>query len=205
MSRLKIFCLTAFAILAISAVASASAFAEYHIASASGGTVNGKNTTATELFTKVGTEKCSTAAFTGSLATETASTLTVHPEFSTCALAGLKTTVTTTGCNFEFQRPNTGPPLTATVKIVCSGSSVIEIKDVAALGCVIKIGSQGPLAHVTFTNNPGGTVTVHFAVTGIAYTYTAQCPNSGGVGGSAIDGKLTGTALISGSAALMVT
>jgi hypothetical protein len=205
MRKLKILAVTAFAVFAISAVAAASASAEYHIASASGGTITGTQQTANEFFTDVGTVKCTTATFSGSQATETASTLTAHPEYSGCKLAGQAVKITTTGCNYEFLKPNTGPPLTANVNVVCSGTNVILIKDTAELGCEVKVGSQGPLSNVEFANESGGKVLVTAKVGGIGYNWTAGCPNAGGKAGSNTNGKYTGSVLVTGSAAISVT
>jgi hypothetical protein len=203
MRKFKILGLTVFAVLAISAVAAASASAEYHIASPSGGTINGKQETTNEFFTKVGTVKCTNATFTGSQATETASTLTAHPEYSTCTLAGQKVTINTTGCNYVFQKPTTSP-LSATVQVACGTGNII-IKDTAGLGCEVKVGTQGPLSSVGFTNQEGGTVLVTAGVTGISYSYTAGCPNSGGSAGSGTTGEYKGTVKVTGSAAISVT
>jgi hypothetical protein len=212
MGKLKTWGFAVFAVLAISAVASASAFAEYHIASGSGGTVTGQQLTTNELFTNVGTQKCTTLTFSGSQATETASALTVHPEYSRCTLAGQRINYITTGCNYEFQKPSTGPPPMADMKIACSGSNVILIKDTNGLGCEVKFGPQGPLGDVAFTNNPviggipqTGKVLVTFEIVGLSYTYTAGCPNSGGSAGSGTNGQYKGSALFTGSAALSVT
>jgi hypothetical protein len=108
MRKLKILALTAFAVLWVSAAA-ASAFAGYHIASASGGTLPGSRQTANEVTTDVGTAKCNTATFTGSQATETASTSTLHAEYKTCTLSGQKVNITTTKCNYESKNPSTAP------------------------------------------------------------------------------------------------
>jgi hypothetical protein len=204
MRKLKILALTAFAAFAISAVAAASALAEYHIASASGGTISASQQTSNEYGTTVGTVKCTTVIFTGSQATETASTLTLHPEYKTCTLSGQKVSISTTGCNLELLKPST-EPLSANLNIVCSGSNAITIKDTVGLGCEVKVGSQGPLSKVAFKNETSGKVLVTAEVKGITESWTAGCPNSGGAAGIGTDGTYLGSVLATGSSPISVT
>lgn len=42
-----------------------------------------------------------------------------------------------------------------------------------SIGCEVKIDEQSPGGDVTFVNEAGGTVRATFAITGIAYSWTA--------------------------------
>jgi hypothetical protein len=211
MRKLRSLAVMAFAIFAISAMASTRAMADYHIESASGGSISGTQQTMNEFFTEVGTLKCVGATFAGEQNSETASVLTVHPSYTGCRLGGQKVTIATSGCNYEFQEPTTGPPITAGARIVCEGSNLITINDTAGLGCEVKVGPQGPISNVSFTNHPiiggvteSGKVLATAELGGIAYSWTAGCPNAGGMAGSAITGKYIGSVLFSGSSPIAV-
>jgi hypothetical protein len=198
----KVLGLALVAIGALSAVAANSAFASYHIASASGGSISGSQVTKNEFATDVGTVKCSVATFSGSQATETASTLTVHPAYSGCSLSGLAVTVSTAGCSYRFETPVTSEFLHAAVDLLCSAGP-IQIQDSLGKGCVVSVPGQGPLNHVTFTSG-SGSVTMAAAVTGIKYTDDGKCPSTT-TGHTESSGTYSGSVLVSGSSAIEVT
>lgn len=209
MRKLKVLVLTLIAIGAVSAVAAATASAEYHIASVTGGSITGTQQTQEVFTTDVGAVKSSGVTLTGSQATETASTLTLHPTYSGSTLAGLKVTVNTGTCNYEFLKPTTEQPANdtthANMNIQCASGTIV-IKDTAGLGCEIQIDSQGPLNRVKFENiTASGKVLLTTEISGVSYSWTGSCPNAGGVPGSSTNGTYTGSVLLSGSALLSVT
>ncbi|HEY2715744.1 MAG TPA: hypothetical protein VGI73_05940 [Solirubrobacterales bacterium] len=211
MHKLKALGLALILVGALGAVAAGPALAEYHIASVSGGFITGSPVSTNQFVTDVGTASCSSVTFSGTQAVETASTLTVHPSYSGCSLAGLKITVSTTGCSLRFEKPETEPaPVHAALKVLCSAGSSIAIHDSAGVGCSISIGEQGPLSKVSFANNagpspPAGTVTFTAALTGITYTYSGGCPSAGGVGATHSNGAYSGQLLAVATAAFTVT
>ncbi|HEY2717265.1 MAG TPA: hypothetical protein VGI73_13680 [Solirubrobacterales bacterium] len=207
MRKLKLLVVATMALGVISATTAASAFAEYHIASASGGLISGIQTSQNALSTSVGTLKCSGVSFSGSQSTETASTLTLHPSYSGCTLAGLSATVSTSSCSYIFEKPVTSPaPVHASMTMGCAGGEIL-IHDSLGLNCSISVGGLSrPLLHqVSFTNNAGGTVTVTFELTGISYRYSGSCPSAKGVEGGSSNGTYSGQALLSSFSEIMVT
>ncbi|HEY2715640.1 MAG TPA: hypothetical protein VGI73_05415 [Solirubrobacterales bacterium] len=189
----------------IGAISATSAFAEYHIASVSGGTITGSQVSPIQIVTKVGIVKCSVLDWSGLQEKETEAVLPLH---ATCTsggtLAGVKASITTTFCGFLFEKPETEPaPTHAKVTIVCSGAMIVI--ETVGVTCKVEIGAQGPLSKVTFTNEASGKVTATFAVSGIAYSYTGSCPSANGVGGNASNGTMSGSLLLSTTAEFTVT
>jgi hypothetical protein len=128
--------------------------------------------------TDVGTVICSVASFTGHQSTETATTLTVHPTYSTCTLAGTAVSINTVSCSYRFNTPVTAPaPTHATVSVLCSAGSSIVIRDATGVGCEVSVGTQNPGGVVSFENS-APSVSVTAAVTGITYTDNGSCPNT---------------------------
>jgi hypothetical protein len=203
MHKLKVLGLALVVIGALSAIAASSAFAGYHIASVSGGSIVGNQTTKNEFVTDVGTVKCSIATFSGHQSTETAATLTVHPEYSGCSLSGLSVSINTTSCSYRFETPVTTPSLHASVKVLCGAGTSISITESLGKGCVVSVGEQGPLSHVTFTST-GDTQEWFFAAAGIKYTDNGKCPSTT-EGHTNSTGEYKGAVLASGSSAIEVT
>ncbi|HEY2717102.1 MAG TPA: hypothetical protein VGI73_12855 [Solirubrobacterales bacterium] len=204
MQKFKIVALDLVVIGALSAITAGAAFAEYHVASASGGSITGSQVTKNEFATDVGTVKCSVATFSGSQSTETASTLTVHPAYSGCSLSGLAVTVSTSSCSYRFDKPVTEPVgVLASFTVLCSTGS-ISITESLGKGCVVSVGAQGPLGGISFASEPGGHVTVTFKVTGTTYTDNGKCPSTF-AGHTSSTGTYSGTVVMSGSSEIMVT
>jgi hypothetical protein len=217
MRKLKALGLALVAIGAISAVAAASASANYNIASATGGSISGSQTVTNEFVTTIGTVKCTTATFAASQATETAETLTVLPTYSGCTLAGIKVNITTNKCHYLFTKPTTTEPTGTThaivhVKCPTAGTNAfILIKDTAGAGCEVKVAEQETKGTVMMTNVPEhisivegkevltkDKVSVESNVEGIAATWTAGCPNTGGKAGGDAKGKYLGSVEVEG-------
>jgi hypothetical protein len=212
MLKLKVFGLALLAVCAVGAVAASAAFANYDGEVETTeliGTQVGENVFKTD----VGNVQCTTATFSGSqkgtlkeAGVFTSATVTVHPVYGggggTCKLAGQKVTVNTEGCNYQFDEASVAAEPTAKATVVCEGKEII-IKDTAGLGCVVNVKSQSPGGLVTFKNEGTGkarTVTVSSGVTGIAYAWTATCPNAGGVAGSNTNGIYEGSVKVEGKA-----
>jgi hypothetical protein len=199
MRNLKALGLALTAIGAISVVAAASASANYNIASATGGTISGSQVTTNEFVTTVGTVKCTIATFSGSSATETSETETILGSPSGCTLAGVKVAITGGKCHVLATKPTTTEPTGTThaivhVKCPTSGTnSFILIKDTAGAGCEVKVAEQETKGTVMMTNEAAGTVLVESNVEGIAATWTAGCPNSGGKAGGDSLGQYKGS------------
>lgn len=139
------------------AVATAAQAAKFHTESSPTYLLGNQKTQ--NVFAVNGKEvKCSTATFTsGKLeGTELSKLEGVHPEYKECEAFGLEATVTTTGCNYTFNEPTgSSSPYSGTVNVVCESGKEIVIS--AGFGiCTAKVGSQGPLSSVTFTNEGSG-------------------------------------------------
>jgi hypothetical protein len=97
---------------------------------------------------------CSTVSFATSASISTASTtVTVHPNYSSCTTFGfIGSTVTTTGCDYVLHSAETveADKYDGMVDVVCSGTNKIIIK---GGGCRLQIGSQSGLGTVRFENN----------------------------------------------------
>jgi hypothetical protein len=194
--NLKIVALAAMAILAVSAVAAqAASAAAYNSNSPTGNTnISGEQSTTNEFSVTTGIVKCSKAVFTGTQAGNEASSITVHPEYSGCKLAGIAATVTTTGCNYKFEKTggNEAEGTSNKVAVVCeTGKSITVSKE----GCTVTVGSQSGLETVKITNsNPNVTVTANVAK--IAYSESgATCSAPG----SHTDGTYKGSVIEKGT------
>jgi hypothetical protein len=204
MGKLKALGVALVAIGAANAVAATSASANYNIASATGGTVSGSQVATNEFVTTVGTVKCTTVTGSASQATETAETVTGLPSYSGCTLAGVKVNITTNKCHYLSTKPTTTEPTGTTHAIVhvkCSTAGTnafILIKDTSGLGCEIKVAEQEPGGTVMITNEAAGTVFGESNVEGIAYTWTAGCPNAGGKAGGDSKGVYKGSGRAAG-------
>jgi hypothetical protein len=206
MRSFKAFSLALVAMFALSAVMASAAFATYDSEVATT-TLNGSQKTENEFTTDVGTVKCKTATFSGTQSgTEvgktgvfTAPTVTVHPTYETCNLAGQSVSITTTGCDYVFA---TAVSQKAAVTVKCETGKEIIIKDKAGLGCEVKVKGQSPSGTVAFkTEGAGKTreVLVTSSVTGISYSWTAGCPNAAKKAGSNTNGTYSGSVLEKGT------
>ncbi|HEY2717108.1 MAG TPA: hypothetical protein VGI73_12885 [Solirubrobacterales bacterium] len=179
MRKLEILALTLAAAGAISAVTASSAFSNYNIAGqGAGGSVVASqvSTDKNKFVTDVGSVTCSVAKFEGHQSTETGLTLTVHPTYGGCSLAGfVSTTVSTTSCSYRFETPET-EPVHANITILCSTGTSILIKE-SLTGCEVSVPAQGSLSTVSFVNSAPN-VAIKAEVTGITYTDNGKCPNT---------------------------
>jgi hypothetical protein len=169
-------------------------------------TINGSQLVEITLNTDVFSLKCKVANFSGTqvgaekeLGTFSSKAVAVHPSFEGCNLLGVTTAFTTTGCNYEVTEAT---ELKAPTAIVCEAGKSITIKDKAGLGCEVVIGPQSPSGQVSFTNvgtTKTRTINWQFETTGIAYSWTAGCPNSKGKAGSNTNGSVSGSASMKGT------
>jgi hypothetical protein len=168
-------------------------------------TLSGAQVATNELVTDVGTLKCTSATFSGSQAGAekesgvfSSETVVLHPTSSGCTFAGVKVTVTTTGCDYKLAATSGSKAATS---IVCEAGKAVTIKDTSGLGCEVIVGGQAPAGQVSLTNAGAGkerNFSWSSEVTGIAYSWTAGCPNAGGKAGSNTDGKVNGSVRVNG-------
>jgi hypothetical protein len=197
MRNLKILGLAFVAVLAMSAVASASASAAQFM---SEGNVSGNITADQEsgnphVFSVDGTEvKCTTAHFeTMSPVASPTEQITVHPEYSGCTAFGfLGAEVTTTGCDYVLHANGTIDVVQGSGTPTCNGITV------HAVTCTVVVGTQSGLSAVSYENLSNGTVRIKANVTGIKVNKTEDgflCPLSGTGAGT---GTYTGNTLAEG-------
>lgn len=205
MRSVKMFGLTVVAVLAMSAVAASAASAAefFHEAPAEEPTARVVATNeGTHNFTAglIGTIECKIAKFTGTTyVTSPQKTVTVSPEYKECTflkVSGVE--VKTNGCTYTFNEPTA--LFTGTVTVNCPEGKAIEFK---ANGCEIKVGKQGPLSTVTYTNQAATeklvkSVKVAASVSKIKYTASGTCT----VLGEKEDGSYSGTAIAEGETEL---
>jgi hypothetical protein len=152
--KIKAVGLALVAVLAVSAVAASgasAAAANFEVETAPAfvhGVQEGENT-----FTvNSKTVKCPTMTFSATQNVLSIATLTVHPDYgpaNTCTAFGMAGTVTTTGCNYQFNQPaGTTPTFTGTINIACGSGSIV----ITTASCTVTIGSQGPLNGITYTD-----------------------------------------------------
>jgi hypothetical protein len=203
MFRSKVFSLALVAAFALSALVAPAAFATYDSEVAST-TLSGSQVTTNSFTTDVGTLKCSIATVSGvSTGTAvsggfTASEWGLHPNYGTCSLSGQPVDFFTAGCGYLLA---TAVSKKAAATILCETGKAFVIKDTVGLGCEVTIKAQTPGGSAGFTNNgtgTGRTVLVTWSLTGIAYTWTAGCPNSKGKAGSNTNGTYSGSVSVKG-------
>jgi hypothetical protein len=168
-------------------------------------TISGAQTETHESATDVGTIKCTATSFSGTqlggtkeAGVHATETLTVHPTSSGCTLAGVAVTITTTGCNYKVAEAVSKQ---AAATLVCEAGKEIVAKDKLGLGCEVKFGSQTASGQITFTNAGAAKtrdVSWKAALTGLAYSWTAGCPNAEGKPGSNTNGTYKGTETVKG-------
>jgi hypothetical protein len=163
--KLKVLGLTFVAALAMSSVAASAASAQHEFESNSSTTYLTATNEESHVFTAgLATVECTHAEFEGTQVGATADTVTVHPEYSGCSFLGNPASVTTTGCNYEFDS-DTNATGHGAVTVKCAGASQIKVDAPGA--CTIYFGSQTPSQGVSYTNL-GGDVTVDATVTNVA-------------------------------------
>ena len=167
--NLKVLGLALVAVFAMSAMAASAAQAVTPtLVTGGNSTLEGDQVTGTVHEFTVGARavRCSKAHFTGS-ATASQTTLTITPEYKECSTTpvlgvSLFATVTMNGCDYLFQGlTHVDPDYSATVDIVCPGTSKIEVHIYSNSGegseiCTLTIESgQTGLATNTITNVAG--------------------------------------------------
>jgi hypothetical protein len=124
---------------------------------------------------------CGSLAGEATLAKKTASQITLKNLKETeCSIAGSASEVVMNGCEKLLQVLLIGENLVITVTIKCAAGKAIEIK-VPATGCLIKVGSQGPLSGIAVHDSETGGVkktvlTAETFVTGVAASVNNKCP-----------------------------
>jgi hypothetical protein len=201
--RLKSLGLALLAVLAFASVSvSAASAAEFHseIAhTALSGTQVGEDV----FTTNAGTVKCKKASYTGTSSAVTTPHQTVAPSYSECTAFGfVNATIDPNGCTYTFAAvAGTPSPITGTVQIVCTGEK--KYIEVTAFNCDVKVGPQGPLKGITYTNAGAGKtrdVTVDVSLTGLHYEQSGTSfPGCSGGAGTFTNGTYTGQATVKGA------
>jgi hypothetical protein len=167
--NLKALGLAVLAVVALSAVAAASASAKFD-SEVEKTTLSGGQTTTHEFTVPAGTTTCEVASFTGSeTGTKTASgsftteTLTITPSYSKCktVLFGEthETHVIMNGCDYKFHAGATiegETKVAGTVDIVCPEKKSIEVEITGANICRVTVPSQNGVAGITYHNTGVG-------------------------------------------------
>ena len=175
--KIKVLCLTMAALFAFSAIsaAGASATEKYFHSAAHTTTITASKDKDHVFTTNAGTVTCTTAHFTGEATGTTVQDLNMSINYNNCTAFGfVNVPIEENGCTYTFTSHTTNDVtgLTENLKVhlLCPGSSTIEIK---APFCTTKVGPQ-TLEGFTPTNLNNPTtgkkdVTLHIAVSGIAY------------------------------------
>jgi hypothetical protein len=180
--NLKTLGLALCAVLVLTAVAASAAAAEgKYTASAYPTTGTGTSAFGNDTFiTAVGTVEC--AVHFESTLTASSSSLTVKAAYTGCKFAGFNATVNMGSCAFLLTTPTGSNPDTGTapLDIACTSGAIT----VTAGPCTLTIGPQGPLNHVSATNDTAaGDVTAQADIpNSINYTVTVDnfgCPFAG--------------------------
>ncbi len=193
--RISALCLSIVAVLGVAAVwtASASAIGEKFHSEVEPTVLTGSNV-GEDTFT-VGTYsvKCKATVVSGTWATKTPETMTLHPTYTGCTDSeGVAAAITTTGCNLVYWSERLSGN-DAKVETECEAGKSIKV---AVEGCTMKIAGQVSPFGATYANGklggvPDITVTSTFEV---AFTQEGLlCEEIGGT-----KGKFTGSTTISG-------
>lgn len=190
------------AVLTLTAVAASSASAAQFQAEEYPVTLKGAQSTQ-HVFTIEGglTVSCKTVVFEGQEKYgEKQQSITMTPTYEGCKAFGfVEAAVNMEGCQYEYPEPQgTSSPYSGQVSVQCPEGQLITI---TAGTCEVRVGEQGPLQTVKYTNNEGPpkTITVGAGVEQIAYNKIEDgllCPLNGT--GENGDGKYTGNALVKG-------
>jgi hypothetical protein len=152
MRNLKALGLALVAVLALGAMAAASASAageKFH-AEVEPSVVTSSNEGEGNHVFKAGEAEvvCTGATFAGTSAAKTTTTQTVHPTYSGCTFLGGAATVDTAGCNYVLSS-EVGASGTAPVSISCTGTNKIKV---TGPGCTLSFGSQLTEGGATYAN-----------------------------------------------------
>lgn len=194
------------AALAISAVAASLASADSFTAESAPAIYTGSQQTANVLTTTVGTQKCTTTTFKGTVNATSTTTVSVSPSYSGCTAFGFPSDYDVNGCEYLFHISPTAGVTTGTVALVCPAGKEITITAKSSvtnptLKCTIHTPAQSGLGTVTYKNvGAGATREILFELnlTGIKYTHTAGTGLGACTSGSATSGTYTGSVLFTG-------
>ena len=188
MKRIRFTGLVLAAVLAMSAVAAASASAAPKFeAETYPVTVKAKSSNVQKFKVESGTSECTTATFEGK-ATAASEWLKVLPVYSGCSFIGKvaeSAVVKMNGCQYEFHATKevVGKPghFEGTVDVINNGakSCATEPITVVAATCEVKVGPQTGLGPVEYVNIGAGAkreVEVNANVQNITYTESTLCP-----------------------------
>lgn len=135
--------------------------------------------------------KCKATVVSGTWATKTPETMTLHPTYTGCTdSTGEAAAITTTGCNLIYWSEVLGTS-DAKVEVECEGTQVIKV---AVTGCTMTIAKQSNLGATYANGAVGGVSDITVKSTWEAgFTKDGLCLNIG-----ANKGKFTGSTTVSG-------
>ncbi len=172
---LKALGLSLFAVLAMGAIAVASASAhEFHAENAPA-IVEGDQIAGQPNIFEIGENEggakveCAGAHFAGTAANNPTPSITVHPTYTECKFGGNNAEVKTEGCNYVLHGATSAEGHGA-VDVECEGTS--KIKVIVPSLCTLEIGAQTPAKGVHYENGGAGSsrdVSVTATATGIHY------------------------------------
>ena len=195
------------AVLALSAVVSATASAgEFTAESYPSTLVGSKGAVADSFNTTTGNVNCKSPSYHGTISAAT-TTILVTPTYAECTGFGFPATIDTNGCHYLFHIPAVGN--VGTVDIVCTEGNEITVTASAAgtVKCTVHVPSQTVGGTITYANSGVGStrqVTIAANLNSIDYTHTqgtgiGSCP-----GGSGAAGTLEGSGVVKGGSATHV-
>jgi hypothetical protein len=136
-------------------------------------TLDTQTLTNPEFTAQWGALKCSEFALSGTISAAT-SELKTPQSFWACHFAGIGTTISPNGCEFELNVLNAGPPYVGTTDVVCPEGKALEfVASVSGVTkCTLRILPQTGVEGVSFENTGTGSaraVTVNYNLTGMKY------------------------------------
>ena len=135
---------------------------------------------------------CSNVSEAGSMAGETASSISMSSELTGCSFYGYAASWATNGCMFRFQANGKADIVNCTKPMYFNFE-----------GCILEVGNQSNLGTVTYNNTTTegiATVTIVANLTGLTYT-RFQNGVCAGKGGTFSDGTYTGEWILKGKTA----
>ena len=184
----KVFGVVAIAALALTAVVASAASAAAFKSEAESTSIKGTQTESAKFTAAGATITCTGGKFEGMATAKSQATLDTSLAYSGCSFLFFSTTVNAHKCQYRFHA-GAGASTTGVVDVIAAGSEAEqnECKNngitFEAAGCKVAIFPQTGLNGATYANNgKAGTereVTVTPAVTGIKYTATGLCPETG--------------------------
>ena len=194
--NLKVLGLAITAVLAMSAVWAVSAQAadpELHCTSTTANcNITGNEITTHTFNVEGGNVRCRSRL--SATIPKTATAASVSAEYNECRAFGVAATVRMEGCTYTLTNVAASSPATANVSVACPAGRNIVV-NAPSIPCTINVGTQGPLAHIVFSNR--GTEPTHvnanITVSAIRYTMVQEtCPRRGGTfNGGTYNGEST--------------